>query len=167
MQIPKRKPAQFSSVQTDPLLTQAAFDALVKKLARLKSDRPHLANEVHRLAQNGDFSENAEYQMAKGRLRGMNDQIDRLEFQINRAVLIEAAPSDRVAVGHRVTLHLENNGEKKYTILGSHETNPTAGIISHESPLGRQLLGRKIGEKISLTRAGSSVVATITKIELA
>jgi transcription elongation factor GreA len=113
----------------------------------------------------GDFSENVGYQLAKGRLRGINSKI--LEFQdlLNRAEIIKTnANSGQVELGNIVTL--ENEGQqKKYQILGSAETNPDQGIISHNSPLGSALLGKKIGDILELPRKDKKISWKIIDIK--
>ncbi len=150
MQLPHRKPPQFSEVETDPLMTQDKFDSLTKKLAGLYAGRPAVANEVHRLAQNGDFSENAEYQAAKGKLRGINFNIEKLEYQLSHAQIIKNGNISDVSIGHTVTVLVGGLAERTYTILGSAETNPTAGIISHTSPIGAALLGARVGDEVKI-----------------
>ncbi len=163
MQLPHRKPPKFTQYATDPLITRAKFGELQKRLARLLADRPRVADEVHRLAQNGDFSENAEYQMAKGRLRGMNDEIDRLQFQLDRAEIIDARDADRVSIGHMVTV-LVSAKEVAYRILGSTETDPARGVISYTSPIGAALLGKKVGDEIAIEIAGRKILYKILAI---
>jgi transcription elongation factor GreA len=152
MQLPYRKPGKFSQTPFDPFLTEKKLDELSEKLERLKKViRPKMAAEVARLALFGDFSENVEYQLAKGKLRGVNNQILILENQVTHAMIISSsADSDVVGLGDTVVI--EGNGiQKKYQILGSSETNPGAGIISHNSPIGEAVLGKKVGETVSLT----------------
>ncbi|MCX6781431.1 MAG: hypothetical protein NT003_04965, partial [Candidatus Magasanikbacteria bacterium] len=122
MQLPKRKPPQFTEVETDPLMTQDKFDALKKNLDSLFASRPAVAVEVNRLAQNGDFSENAEYQHAKGKLRGINHAIEKLEYQLSRAVIIRPGAADKISIGHSVTVLTPAGAERTYHILGSAET---------------------------------------------
>lgn len=157
MQIPYRKPGKFSQIKSDPMMTRAKFDELNVKLEKLKSIRPAAAKEVARLAELGDFSENVEYQLAKGRLRGINDRILRLEREINDAEIITAnKKTDRIEIGHTVTI--ESLGQQKiYQILGSSETKPEKGIISHNSPIGSALLGRRVGDVVKV-KTGEKVV---------
>jgi transcription elongation factor GreA len=151
MQIPYRKPGKFSQTKLDPFLTKDKFDELKNKLEKLKNiNRPRAAEEVRRLAELGDFSENVEYQLAKGRLRGINERILILENQLRQAVII-APQSKNGAVQIGSTVRVTNGGkEKTYQILGSSETNPGKNIISHNSPLGAALIGRKVEEKIKI-----------------
>lgn len=150
MRIPYRRPGKFSQIKPDPLMTKEKLLELQNKLARLKKAQPTAMAEVSRLAELGDFSENAEYQLAKGRLRGINNNILRLEQQINQAQIIKPKTDGTIDVGNTVTLEI--NGIKKiYLILGSSQTDPAQGIISHLSPIGRALLGHQIGDALEIT----------------
>lgn len=147
--------------KADPLLTQAKFDELENKLFALKQKRPQLAIEVSRLAELGDFSENVEYQLAKGRLRGLNHAMLKLENQLRQAIIISTPKKTGIVqIGSMVTV---SNGktEKTYQILGSSETDPQKGIISRSSPIGAALLGRKAGDTIEIILGGKTVTYTI------
>ncbi len=163
MQIPYRKPGKYSQMKPDHFVTKAKLSELQKKLERLKKIQPEAAAEVARLAELGDFSENAEYQLAKGKLRGINNGILRLEHDIHQAVLITPQSNSAVAIGHTVTVEI-NGQTKTYHILGSTETDPTNGVISYLSPLGAILLGRCVGDCITHTVAGREKKYTILSI---
>lgn len=166
MQIPKRKSEKNNQFKPDYLITKAKFEELQKNLEHLLKQRPGAAEDVARLSQLGDFSENAEYQLAKGRLRGINSAIFSLEQELNKAVIIDPQKqTDTVQLGHRVTVTNNQNQQKIYQILGSKETNPQQGIISHNSPLGTALLGKKIGETISFKAGDKEVFYKIIRIE--
>src|SRR3989338_789839 len=155
MQIPYRKPGKYSQAPIDNLITQDKFVELKKKLYNLRRfRRPQLAKEVARLAELGDFSENVEYQLAKGRLRGINNAMLKTENQLNRAVIITPEKqTGTVRIGHTVTIETAG-AQKTYQILGSSETNPGRGIISHNSPIGNALLGKKVGDVVKIQLAG-------------
>lgn len=164
MRLPNRKPGKYTFPTFDPQMTQAKLEALQHKLAKVKAALPQAIKETQQYGENGDFSENAEYQIAKGRLRGLNRAVDELQYQINHAVIIPEPKNNRtVQIGHRVTLTTQT-GEQRFHILGSSETNPGAGIISHQSPLGAALLGHTVGESITLTIGGKPKVFTIIGI---
>lgn len=173
MQIPKRKPGKYTNERPDPNLTKTEFNKLKSKLTELKLSLPRAADEVRRLAEMGDFSENAAYQMAKGRLRGINQRILELEDQLKYAVIIKPAKDAQIVqIGHKVTIEevsrhslLNTKGwrdvptavgtkEKTYLILGSEETDPLKGVISQNSPLGSVLLGHKLGDIIKIPPKG-------------
>lgn len=165
MRIPFRKPGKYSLVKADPLLTERKFVELQNKLERMINSRPRLVAEVARLAETGDFSENAGYQNAKARLRGLNNAILVLEEQLKRAEILKAPTrTDVVQVGSTVVLE-QDGRQRTYQILGSTETNPAFGIISHSSPLGSALLGRKIGERVMIRLANREVECKIVGIE--
>jgi transcription elongation factor GreA len=147
-------------------MTPDKFRELKEKLERLKKVvRPRLAAEVKRLALMGDFSENAAYQIAKGKLRGINQGILDTEDLLKRAVIIDGSQGNGVVrLGSRVTL--ESGGkQKKYLILGSTEADPTRGVISHISPLGAALIGKKPGNTVRLKIAEKIKEYKIINIE--
>lgn len=165
MQLPYRKPGKYSQTDQDPLMTEEKFQALQKQLARLQDSQPQAAKDVARLAEMGDFSENVEYQLAKGRLRSINERILRLEYEINHAQIIQPSiQKNRVEIGHTVSIYNGQN-QKTFQILGSTETNPEKGIISYTSPIGSALLGRKLGEKINIKIGPREVEYTIVDIQ--
>ena len=166
MRIPTRKSEDKKHVQADPYITQDKYDALKSKHERLLRTRPSLAKEVARLGELGDFSENAEYQIAKGKLRGLNHRLLVIEETLRYSKIIQTnSNTNQVRLGHKVTV--EVNGKTKiYQILGSTETNPTTGIISHNSPIGKALLGDKIGQTVTLSLSNNKTSSyKIIKIE--
>lgn len=152
MQIPKRKAEELrkQNKKTDYHVTQKTLDNYKTKLKNLKEvERPEAIETVHRTQEMGDLSENAAYQEAKWRLRRINSQIQNLEDRIKLAIVIESGPdaSGRIRIGSSVSL---DNGKKilYYDIVGSQETNPAKGRISHSSPLGQTLIGKKVGDTV-------------------
>ncbi len=166
MQVPKRKPGKYTNLEMDPHLTEEKFCELEKKLEKLKKiSRPRAAVEVAQQAELGDFSENAAYQFAKGRLRAINQNILVLETQIGRAIIIKPQKQiSTVQLGHKVTVENER-GQKTYQILGSEETRPMQGIISRNSPIGAALLGRRVGDIIKIKVADKEMEYKIIRIK--
>jgi len=152
MRVPIRKGSGPIYGPLDPKMTQEKYEELKNKLDFwLKVRRPRDAEEVKRLALEGDFSENVGYQVAKGRLRGLNQSIINLEKLLKRAEIINKNTNlEEVNIGAKVKIKIGDN-TRVYTILGSSETDPTNNIISHLSPLGANLLGRKLNEKFIIT----------------
>lgn len=165
MQTPKRKPGKYTFLKPDPNLTLEKYNELKDKLAKLKKSRPFAAAEVKRLAEMGDFSENAAYQIAKGRLRGINQKILDIEDHIERAIIIKPNKSASIVkLGNKITV--ETGGEQKtYLILGSSETDPPGGVISHNSPIGSALINRRVGDKIKIKLKNKEVDYKIIGIE--
>lgn len=164
MQIPYRKPGKFSQIPTDPMMTEVKLTELKNELEKLKHIRPQAAAEVARLAELGDFSENAEYQLAKGRLRGINNAILRIDNQINNAMIITNDRNDTVQIGHALTVEYDGK-QKTFQILGSSETDPSRGIISHNSPIVTALIVHRVGEVVKIKLANREVEYKIVKIE--
>ncbi|MDD5527602.1 MAG: GreA/GreB family elongation factor [Patescibacteria group bacterium] len=165
MRVPIRKPDKYLKGRPDPKMTEAKYRVLSADLERMKRVRPPLAAEVKRLALMGDFSENAAYQIAKGRLRGLNQAMLDVADQLARAEIIEPNKNKTVAgLGSFVTIK-SAGGKKTFQILGSTETNPSAGIISSSSPLGTALLGRRTGETIAVKLTNKTVEYKIISIE--
>jgi transcription elongation factor GreA len=166
MQVPTRRADRRPRVKVDSHLTVRKFDELKNNLERLvKVVRPRLAEEVKRLSTTGDYSENAGYQAAKGKLRGLNARILEIEDLIRRAVIIEPKThSDIVDIGHLVTVEVGGR-QKQFRILGSTESDPAVGVISHVSPLGAALINRRLGEVVRIKLGSGDKEYKIIKIE--
>jgi len=166
MQTPYRKPSKFSYIKPDPQITEAKFNELKRKLDKLQNHtRFKVMEEVRINAENGDFSENAAYQIAKGKLRGINQKILDLANHLKIATIIKPnKDSDSVEIGHQVTVSYDGK-ERTYEILGSSETDPVRGIISHNSPIGSALLGHKVGDTVKVKLANKTVEYRILKIK--
>lgn len=165
MQIPFRKPGEFTNIVPDPHLTEAKFNELTDKLNKLKSALPPAIKELQRLAEMGDFSENAAYQMAKGRVRSINDKIFDLGEHLKSAIIIKpAANNHKVQLGSKVTISLSGK-TKTYLILGSSEIDLAKNIISHNSPIGSALMGASAGDIVKIQLADKEVECKIIKIE--
>ena len=165
MQIPYRKPGKYTNLRPDPLLTESKFNELKKELERLKRIQPRAVADARAAAEHGDFSENAEYQLAKGRLRAINGAIMHYEQQLKDAEIFKPEEqTDIVCLGHRVTVETDGK-QKTFLILGSTETNPQSGVISHHSPVGAALIGKSVGDVIKIKLANREVDYKIIKIE--
>jgi len=165
MQIPKRRSEQNNQTANDYHITAQKAAEYKQELERLiKLIRPRQSDEVAEHAKLGDFSENAAYQIAKGKLRGTNHRILVLEDILNNAIIIPACkPGSCVQIGSKVTVEI-NGQPKTFQILGSQETDPGRGIISHLSPIGSALLGRKVNDKVTIDINDRKVIYKIIKI---
>ena len=165
MQTPYRKPGEFTNIIPDPHLTQKKFDELKDKLDKLKSVLPSAIQELQRLAEMGDFSENAAYQMAKGRVRSINDKIFDLGEHLKSAIIIKPGKNkQQVQLGSQVTIFLAGK-ETTYQILGSSEIDLAKNIISHNSPLGAALMGKKAGDSFTFSLGNKEITGKIIKVE--
>jgi len=133
-------------------LTPGGIEKLEKRLIRLRRELPDAALEAQRTAAYGDRSDNAEYKEAKGMLRRTQRQIWNLEDQLKRVIAIDPTQNTPgiIQLGSTVIVQNEQGLKKKFQILGTLETDPERGRISHKSPLGAALMGRKQGEIIKI-----------------
>ncbi len=115
--------------------------------------RKEVAQKIKEAREQGDLSENAEYDAAKDEQRDIEARIEELEKILKNAevVIEDEVDLDKVSIGCKVRiLDLEYNEELEYKIVGSSEANSLKGKISNESPVGKALLGAKIGDNVSV-----------------
>ncbi|HSR88970.1 MAG TPA: transcription elongation factor GreA [Candidatus Udaeobacter sp.] len=141
-------------------LTPQGLADLKKEFEELKDRKiPDIANLIDEAKQQGDLSENAEYQQAKEEMAWAQGRLQELQYLLDHAKVVESSKKTQgvVAVGNSITV--KNNAKTKlYTIVGPREADPLQGKISNESPLGEAFLGHKIGDKISVkTPAGTQI----------
>lgn len=141
------------------LLTYEGLQKLENELQNLKVvKRKEVAQKIKEAREQGDLSENAEYDAAKDEQRDIEARIDEIEKILKNAevVIEEEVDLDKINVGCRVRiLDMEYNDELEYKLVGSTEANSLKGKISNESPVGRALIGAKIGDVVAVeTQAG-------------
>lgn len=129
--------------------------------------RTEVADKIRVARGFGDLSENAEYDQAKLEQAQVEERIARLEDMIRNAVIIDEESLDNkvVGLGSRVTLkNLTTDAIVEYTLVGSAETDPLAGKISNESPVGRAIVGKKRNNKIEIKLPNGKIAYQIMKI---
>ncbi len=134
-----------------PYLTAEGAEKLRLELKELKENaRPELAKRLRSAIQMGDLSENADYHKAKEDQAFLEGRIQELEYLLSNAVIIEekGIRSDIIDVGSHVTIQEEGDEPITYQIVGAKEASPRNGRISNESPIGKALLGRRVGDVI-------------------
>ena len=129
--------------------------------------RREVADRIHSAKDQGDITDNAEYEDAKNEQAFVEGRILELEAKLRNAVLIasEANSSGLVQLGATVTIKDIDGEESRYTIVGSAEAKPAQGRISNESPVGRSLLGRRVGEEVQVRTPGGIVAYTVMAVE--
>ncbi|MBW2267845.1 MAG: transcription elongation factor GreA [Deltaproteobacteria bacterium] len=135
-------------------MTQAGHDRLEAELKQLKSvDRYDIVKEIEVARAHGDLKENAEYHAAKDKQGHIEARIRQLEDRLARAQVIDPAGQnlDRVRFGLTVDLEDSENGETvSYTLLGEEEADAASGRISVTSPVARALLGKAVGDVVTV-----------------
>jgi len=167
MRIPKRKgEGDYSNDDGGPIyLTKEGIEKIKKTLHLLETvEHPQARRDVERTGQFGDFSENAEYQEAKSRMRHHEKRIFYLKEKLKRAVEIKMG-SEMGLVQIGSTVIVEVGGQKKtFQIVGPSETDPSGGRISHISPLGKILEGHIAGDSVVLKIGNRETVYKILEV---
>lgn len=135
-------------------LTQEGLAKIQKELEELRARKRKLSQEVGKAREWGDLRENAEYHAAKERLQQVLAKIGDIEFKLSHVHLVDPAQHEKgvATLGTRVTVKdLSRDREEKYILVGPDETDPAAGKISIQSPLGKAFLGRRLKEKVTVT----------------
>lgn len=148
-------------------LTAEGVEELRQELDHMVNvKRPALARRLRKAIQQGDLTENADYIAAKEEQGFLEGRIQQIEAMLRRAVLIEEnGPTDQVTLGSRVTLVEEGTDEPEvFRVIGPAEADPANGKVSNESPLGRALLGHRVGDLVTVEAPGGQIVFRITAI---
>ncbi len=139
-------------------ITREGLERIKTELNHLVSvERPQNIRAIEEARRHGDISENAEYHAAKERQSFLGGKINELKSVIGKSEVleIETSPTDTVVFGTTVLLYnLDTDEEVRYQLLGPYESDPDKGKISVISPLGQALIGREVGEEISVKTPG-------------
>ncbi len=151
------------------ILTYSGLKKLEDELEDLKvNQRKMIAQKIKEAREQGDLSENAEYDSAKDEQRDIELRIEELEKILKNAEVVDEseAATDRINIGCRVQLKdIEYDEVLDYSIVGSTEANSLEGKISNESPVGRALIGAKVGDIVEVEAPSSIVKFEILGIE--
>ncbi len=145
-------------------VTKEGYQKLQDELQKLKKERPEAVRTLADARGMGDLSENGLYTAAKARLRSIDNQIFRLDIQIKLAEVSDTAGSDRVCIGSKVTVE-NNKNQAVFSIVGDYEADPSNRKISQHSPLGKVLIGKKVGDMAVLNAPKGEVFYMIIKID--
>jgi transcription elongation factor GreA len=154
--------------QSPVYLTAEGVEELRQELGHLVNvKRPALAKRLRHAIQQGDLSENADYSTAKEEQGFLEGRIQQIEAMLLRAKIIEEnGPTDKVSLGNQVTVVEDGIDEKEvFQIVGPAEAHPANGKISYESPLGRALMGHKIGDIVTFNTPGGAIAFKIVSIQ--
>ena len=143
-------------------MTQEGYEILRRELEELKTTgRDEIAARIKEARSFGDLSENAEYDEAMNAQAIMESRISKLEAELKDAVVLDESDisTDIVKAGLKVMLYdVDFDEQVEYKILGKSQSDPDAGIISDQSPVGKALLGRSIGETVSVALPNGATI---------
>jgi len=149
-----------------PMLAEG-YEKLTADLQILRKERPKIVDAIEEARTHGDLAENAEYHAAKERQGHVEAQIADIEDKVTRAQIIDplTLSGDRVVFGATVTVLDENEKKQRYQIVGQTEADAKHGRISYDSPLGRALIGRLVGDEVEVTVPSGDRFYLVKKIE--
>jgi transcription elongation factor GreA len=159
-------------VARESLITPEGLEKLKAELEELQTTRRReVAERIKEAREFGDIAENSEYDDAKNEQAMLEQRIAQMEERVRRAIVVDKDQVDTgvVSVGVKVHVKDQKTGDsRKFQLVGSAEANPAEEKLSHESPIGKALMGRKRGEIVSVdVPRGPAKKLKITKIEVA
>ena len=150
------------------LLTKAGYDRLVQELDQLKSvKRPEVAALIREAQELGPDQLDAQYEDAKNQQAFLEGRIAEIERTLEQASIIDEASAHRskvVQVGSNIPVKGSDGKSRKYQLVGPTEADPTQGRISHKSPVGQALLGKKRGDTVKIQTPRGETQFTVTSI---
>jgi transcription elongation factor GreA len=140
---------------------------LTEEVKRLRLERPEIIDAIEEARAHGDLSENAEYHAAKERQGQVEAMLADAEDRLSRALVIDPTTlsGDKVVFGATVTLIDEEDKKIVYQLVGQTEADARVGRISYNSPLGRALIGRNVGDEVEVTTPAGERYYELAKIE--
>lgn len=146
-------------------LTQSGIDELKAEVAALIADRSEIADRIKTAREFGDLSENAEYSSARQDQDRAESRISEIENILQNVEVIKAPKGDsKVQLGSTVSLKSANGKAKQFQVVGTVEADPLNGKISDESPIGKALIGKKVGDEVEIKTPAETASYKITDI---
>lgn len=157
----------MKKVMTRPLakilFTPKGYQDLLVQQKKFAADRPAAVEDLRKAREMGDLSENGYYKAARAKLSFIDAQLRRLDRLLKQAFVVQPQTKDEVEIGSRVKI---SDGQKnyQYDLVGGYESNPLKGTISHRSPLGRVLMGKKEKDTVEVHSPSGVKKYTILQI---
>ena len=146
-------------------LTKTGVEEMQAELAALIAKRPEVAEAIRSAREQGDLSENAEYQSARADHERNENRISELEsILLNSEVIKKPKGDSKVQLGSCVKLKSDAGTSKEFQIVGTVEADPLSGKVSDESPIGTALLGKAVGESVEITTPAETTAYKIVSI---
>lgn len=146
-------------------LTKEGVTELQAELRELIAKRAGIAEAIKTARELGDLAENSEYQAARAEQDRNESRIGEVEHILQSVELIKAPKGDsKVQLGSRVTLTSESGNTKEFQVVGTVEADPLKGKISDESPIGKALLGKKLGEAVEIKTPAETATYKVASI---
>ena len=143
--------------------TKDGYQKVLDEKQKLLLARPEAVRHLSLAQGMGDLSENGYYKASRARLSALDGRLRHLEKLIRFGRIVPTFATDSVQIGTRVIVR-DNTGEHTYTIVGGYESDPSKQTISHKSPIGRALLGKRVGDSVEVHAPVGVKRLTITSI---
>lgn len=143
--------------------TKEGYEKLKQEYEALKAERPAVVLDVQKARDMGDLKENGYYQASKGKLRSIDSQLMRIEYNLKTAKIIDPSESDAVGIGSTVTL-VNADREMTYQFVGDFEADPGERKLSLLSPIGKAVEGKKVGDDVKIQTPSGVVSYTIKNV---
>ena len=145
-------------------LTKEGKKALEDELASLVARRPEIAEKIAAARAFGDLSENEEYSSARSEQKTVENRILEIEEILKNSKIIRAAAHTKVGIGATVKVKVNNGKQMTYSIVGPVEANPLEGKISDQSPIGKALMGKSVGDTAEMDTPKGKTLYKILEI---
>lgn len=147
-------------------LTEEGAEELRKEVERLISQRSVIADHIKTAREFGDLSENAEYQSAQAEQERNEQRISEIEHILQNVEIIKFSQkgSKTVQLGSKVKLKSPDGKSKAFQVVGTVEADPLEGKISDESPIGKSMLGKSVGEQVEIKTPTETAIYEIIEI---
>jgi transcription elongation factor GreA len=143
--------------------TQEGLDKTKKEFEELTKERPDAVENLRKAREMGDLKENGYYHAAKARLVGLDARLRKLNMLIKLGRVVPMSTGDWVTIGSKVTVRIGEK-ERVFDIVGGYESDPLEGKISHVSPIGKALMGKRKGETAIVQAPAGTITYIIVNI---
>lgn len=142
---------------------QAGFDKIVAEKAELEAKRPEAVDHLKKSREMGDLSENGYYKASRQQLNFIDARLRRVTRLITLAKIVSSSGDGTAQIGSVIKLK-DADKEYEYTLVGGYESDPSQHTISHQSPLGRALIGKKVGDTIVVHAPARTMTYTVLSV---
>lgn len=143
--------------------TAVGYQKILEEKAKLLSERPEAVEHLRKSREMGDLRENGYYKASRQQLSFLDARIRRVERLVKLGIIVESSQSGVVEIGSIVTV-TDGSKQYEYTVVGGYESDPSRKTVSHISPIGRALMGKKVQDIIDVHAPSRIIKYTILKI---
>jgi transcription elongation factor GreA len=143
--------------------SKAGFDEVLKEQKELENQRVDAVENLAKARAMGDLSENGYYKSSRAKLSSIDSRLRRLRLMIKYTVVLKPRKTSKISFGSCVTVKIKGK-QKQFEIVGKEESNPMQSKISKNSPIGKALMGKKVGDKVEVFVPAGKVEYEVVKV---